>query len=288
MKAVYKKEMVSYFTGFFGYLFIAFLLFFAGLYTTIYNLHDHVVNFEYVPGSMQFIYLIIIPILSMRVLAEERRQKTDQLLYSMPVSMAKVVVAKYLAMLTILAIPILIIALYPLLLGLYGHIYLPASYGALAAFFFLGAGLLAIGLFVSSLTDSQAIAAGGCFLVILVNYFIVSLSSYLSVEPYVSCVLLVVAAVILGLLIWHTTKNTAAGCMTCLVFIAFILGMYCFKKSWFQGLVPGLLRKSSLFQAYYGVVNGVFDLKSIAFLCSVSIFFVVLTVESMEKRRWNG
>jgi ABC-2 type transport system permease protein len=106
MKAVFKHELSSYFTGLTGYIFGAFLLLFAGIYTMIYNLQQYMlVNFEYVLGEMSFIYLIIVPILTMRILAEERRQKTDQLLYSLPLTMTQVVLGKYFAMLVMLLIP---------------------------------------------------------------------------------------------------------------------------------------------------------------------------------------
>ena len=87
MRAVFRHELSSYFTGVTGYVFSAFLLLFTGIYTMVYNLQSASVHFEYVLGSMSFVFLIIVPILTMRVLAEERRQKTDQLLYSLPLTM---------------------------------------------------------------------------------------------------------------------------------------------------------------------------------------------------------
>ncbi len=89
MKAVLRHELSSCFTNLSGYVFGAFLLLFAGIYTMVYNLQSATTNFEYVLGSMSFVFLIIVPILTMRVLAEERRQKTDQLLYSLPLSMTQ-------------------------------------------------------------------------------------------------------------------------------------------------------------------------------------------------------
>ena len=99
MRAVFRHELSSYFTGVTGYVFSAFLLLFTGIYTMVYNLQSASVHFEYVLGSMSFVFLIIVPILTMRVLAEERRQKTDQLLYSLPLTMTQVVLGKFAAML---------------------------------------------------------------------------------------------------------------------------------------------------------------------------------------------
>ena len=167
MRAVFRHELSSYFTGVTGYVFGAFLLLFTGIYTMVYNLQSASVHFEYVLGSMSFVFLIIVPILTMRVLAEERRQKTDQLLYSLPLTMTQVVLGKFAAMLVVFAAPMAVICLYPVVLSAYGNVYLPAAYGAIVGFFFLGMALLAIGMYISSVTESQAVAAGLCFVVML-------------------------------------------------------------------------------------------------------------------------
>lgn len=179
MIAVLKRELGGYFKGMLGYLFAAFMLIFAGIYTMAYNLSGMTAGFEYVVSAIAFIYLIAVPILTMRTIAEERRQKTDQLLYALPVSLTAVVIGKYLALLCVLALPCLIMALYPLILMQFGAVPLLSAYGALAAFFMLGACLLAVGLLVSSMTDSPVAAAVMTLLVMLVLYFIGDLASFL-------------------------------------------------------------------------------------------------------------
>ena len=144
MRAVFRHETGMYFTGLSGYVFGAFMLLFTGIYMMVYNLKGGYTNFEYVPAGMSFIFLIIVPILSMRVLAEEKKQKTDQLLYSLPLSMTQVILGKYAAMLVVLLIPTAIMCVYPLILSAYGDVYFPAAYGTVLAFFLLGAALLAI------------------------------------------------------------------------------------------------------------------------------------------------
>ena len=122
MKAVFRHELSSYFTGVTGYVFGAFVLLFTGIYTMVYNLQSASVNFEYVLGSMSFVFLIIVPIATMRILAEERRQKTDQLLYSLPITMTQVVLGKFAALLVVFAAPLTIICLYPLVLSAFGNV----------------------------------------------------------------------------------------------------------------------------------------------------------------------
>ena len=180
MKAVYIREVRSYFTGLTGAVFAAFLLLFAGIFTMIYNLNAGYANFEYAMGNMPFVFLVIVPILTMRTFAAEKRAHTDNLLYSLPVSMTKVVMGKYFALLTVFVLPVLVICFYPLVLSFFGEVYLPAAYGSIVAFLFLGAALLAAGMFISSLTESQAVAAGVCFAVLLVNFFLADLAEDLA------------------------------------------------------------------------------------------------------------
>ena len=127
MKAVFKHELSTCFTGLTGYIFGAFVLLFAGIYTLAYHFNSMLTNFEYVIGSMAIVYLIGIPVLTMRLLAEERRQKTDQLLYSLPLTMTQVVLGKFGAMMVMLLLPLGIISLYPLILSAYGNVYLPQA-----------------------------------------------------------------------------------------------------------------------------------------------------------------
>lgn len=287
MKAVFLHEISSLFTNVTGYVFAAFLLLFAGIYTMIYNLNAGLANFEYVLGNMAFIFLIIVPVLTMRMIAEERRQKTDQLLYSLPLRMTQVVLGKYLSMLVLFLIPLCIIALYPIVLSSFGNLYLPAAFSALVGFFFLGAALLSIGLFISSLTESQAIAAGLCFAVMLVNYFISDLSSYVSSSATASYIALAAAAFIVGLIFRLMTKNNFAT----LVFIIFLevvlLVFFVAGSSHFSGLFGSIIEQLSLFERFYVLIYGVFDLTSIVYFLSVIAVFLFLTVQSLEKRRWS-
>ena len=210
MKAVFRRELSSYFTGLSGYVFGAFLLLFAGIYTMAYNIRAAVSNFEYVLSSMSFIFLVIVPILTMRVFAEEKRQKTDQLLYSLPLTMTEVVMGKYLAMLVMFLIPLCIIGIYPAVLSHFGKVNLAAAYGALVGFFFLGAALLAVGAFISSVTDSQGVAAGLCFAALLVNYFLASLSSFFSSTAFASFAALTFAVAALALIFYLPRRSSSS------------------------------------------------------------------------------
>lgn len=287
MTAVFRHELSSYFKSVSGYVFGAFLLLFAGIYTTDINLNAGLTNFEYVLDYMCIIFLIIVPILTMRVVAEERRQRTDQLLYSLPLTMTEVVLGKYGALLVVFLAPMAVIGVYPLILSAFGNVYLPAAYSAWLGFFLLGAALLAIGMFISSLTESQAVAAGLCFVVMLVNYFITSLADFISTTAFASFASFTVVILALAGIVWFMTRSGLASGVLALVLEAVLLFFYAGDTSAFEGFFPEVMENLSLFDQFYQFVNGVFDLRAVVYLLSVSGLFLFLTVQSLEKRRWS-
>ena len=287
MKAVFKHELRSYFHSLTAYVFAAFLLLFIGIGAMLYNLQAAVSNFEYVLSFSSLIFVVLIPILTMRSISEERKQKTDQLLYSLPLTTVEVVMGKFLAMLTVFAIPMLIICVYPLIFAQYGDVYLPTSYGSMAAFFLTGAGFIAVGLFISSLTENQGMAAGITIAVILFNYYSVSLAEYTSSTALGSLIALWVVAVVLGVVVKILTRNENLGYVTGFGLAIASFAVYLIDSTKFEGLLPDIMRTLSLFERLNTFVNGVFDLTAVVFYLSVITVFLFLTVQSLEKRRYN-
>jgi ABC-2 type transport system permease protein len=287
MIAVLRHELASYFTNVTGYVFGAFLLLFGGIYTMVININAAVSNFEYVLSNMSFVFLVIVPILTMRVIAEERRQKTDQLLYALPIRMTQVALGKYLALLIVFLVPVAILGLFPLILSAYGDVYLPAAYGTLTGFFFLGAALIAIGMFISSVTESQAVAAGLCFVVMLVNYFMSSLTDYIPTTIQASLIAFTIAALLLGLVISRLTRSFLAGATVTILMIVGLLVVFFVDSSLLSGRFSAVISWLSLFERFYQFVDGVFDVTGIVYFLSVIGVFLFLTVQSLEKRRWS-
>ena len=253
----------------------------------IYNIQSAVANFEYVLGYVCLGFVVIIPILTMRVIAEERKQKTDQLLYSLPIRTSQIVVGKYLALLVVYLVPLCIVALYPLIFAQFGEVYLLTSYGSLLAFFVMGAAMIAVGTFISSLTENQGFAAGIAIPVILLNYYSVTLAEYVSATASGSAAALIVIAVLLGLLIRHLTKNQNLAYGTSFLIMLAVVVLFFTDSSKFEGLLPDIMTKLSLFERFYTFVNGVFDLTALIYYATVIVFFLFLSVQSLEKRRYN-
>lgn len=287
MIAVFRHELSSCFTGLTGYVFGGFLLLFGGIYTMVYNLNALVSNFEYVMESIAFIFLIIVPILTMRVLAEEKRQKTDQLLYSLPLTMTQVILGKFFALLVMFLVPLGILCLYPILLTAFGSVHLPAAFGSVFGFFLLGAALLSIGMFLSSLTESQAVAAGLCFVVMLLNYFIVDLADFVPATAFGSLAAFLVVILVLALIVRSMTRSGLAAGITGGILALGTLLAYLVSQETFEGLFPQVMAQLSLFDRFYRFVDGVFDWTALVYFLTVIGMFLFLSIQSMEKRRWS-
>jgi len=287
MTAVLKHELRLYFHSLTAYVFGAFLLAFIGFGSMLYNLQAAVSNFEYVLSFGSLVFVVIVPILTMRVIAEERKQKTDQLLYALPITTTQVIIGKYLALLTVYLIPLCLISLYPLIFSKFGDVYLLTSYASIFAFFVMGAALIALGVFISSLTDNQGFAAGIGIAVILLNYYGVSLSEYISSSSFGSAAAICVIIFILGAVVCHLTKNEFLAYGIGFVLILVTIGFYYWEPSRFEGLLPGIMTKLSLFERFYSFVNGVFDMTAIVYYVTFAVFFLFLSVQSLEKRRYN-
>ena len=234
MTAIYKRELSSYFNSMIGYIFIAALVFFTGIYFMAYNIFSGYPHFSISLISLMNILMFTIPILTMKSMADERRGKTDQLLLTAPVSLTGVVVGKYLAMVTVLAVPVVLAAFCPLIIAANGQAYLLSDYASLFAFFLIGCVFIAIGMFISSLTESQIIAAVGTFAVLLILFLWEDLMSFLP----------------------DALSN--------------VLSVFAFRTAFYN------------FADY-----SVFDLGGLVLYLSMAFLFLFLTVQTLQKRRWN-
>ena len=287
MKAVSKHEAGLYSHGLLAYVFGAFLLEFIGIGAMLYNINAAVANFEYALGTFCIGFVALVPILTMRVLAEEKKQKTDQLLSLLPLSSTDIILGKYFAMALVFVIPMLVACVYPLIFSMYGEVYLPTSYGALFAFVFLGLALIAIGMFISSLTESQGMAAGLCVVVMLFCYYSASLADCIASTAF-NLVALVVIAALLALLVRRLTCSDAAGILVLVLCLAAVGVVWLVSPDSLATLLPDLMSRLSLFERFYTFVNGVFDVTAIVYCLSAAAFFLFLCVQSWEKKRYNG
>lgn len=288
MIAIYKRELKSYFQSMIGYAFIAFLMLFMGIYFTAYNLNQGAPYFSYVLSSIMFIFLVAVPVLTMKCFAEERKSRTDQLLLTAPVTVTEIVTGKYLAMITVFAIPMLISCAFPLAIKFLGVSYLKTDYAAIVMFFAIGCVYIAIGMFLSSLTESQIIAAVSTFAVLLIMYLWSGLVGFLPAMASYNLIGLLVIVLLVGYLIYHVTKNWMIGGGVALVGVVASVVIYFVKESLFENLLSGLLGKLDFPSMLSNVINNnLFNVGDFVPCVSVVFLFVFLTIQTIQKRRWS-
>ena len=288
MSAIFKREFKSYFINMSGALFISVLLLFTGIFTTSINLLGQYAAFEYALENVTIVFLLIVPVLSMKSIAEDKRSKTDTLLYSLPIRLSSIVMGKYLAMLAVFLIPVGIMALYPLILAGFsgGALNFATAYASLFGFVLLGAALISLCMFMSSLTESQVIAAVTGFASVLLLYFIQAIADMVPSSPVVSLVCFLFLTALSGVILYHLTKNAAVSTVVGGTLAAAVLVLYLLGSSIFEGAIPSLLNSLALFQRYYDFTYGIFNLKDVLFYLSFTAFFLFLTGKSLDKKRW--
>ena len=288
MTAIYKKELKSYLTSMIGYLFMAFTLALFGLYFTAINLQQGYPEIGYALQNSAFILLIAVPVLTMRVLSEEQKNKTDQLLLTAPVSLWKVVLGKYLAMVTITAVPCVIYLIFPLIIKAQGTAYIKVDYLAILVFFLLGCVYISIGMFVSSLTESVIIAAIGAFGILLLTYLWSGILNFIPSAALANALAVAVLLTLVVLAVWNMTKNVVISGVLELIVLAGTLITYFVKKTVFESLLSTVLGKLELTEVFSNIAdNHLLDVSGIILYLSLIVLFFFLTMQMIQKRRWS-
>ena len=295
MKAIYKRELNSYFNSMIGYVYTAVVLIYVGLMFTFTNLAPLSTEGSY-PYFAQALYSSVIilvfavPILTMKSIAEERRSKTDQLLLTYPVKTSSVILGKYFAMLTVYAIPLAVACLCPLIISWEsaGGGSLLIDYSAILAFLCMGCLFVSIGMFISSLTESQIIAAVITMGIFLLLFFWSSLVSNIPETAAASLIGFLVILTLFVIVLYHLTHSNLLTAIVGIAGAGVLIAVYAIDGSLLGGLLPSFLSIFALTDTIGNFVGYfVFDLKGILMFLSMSSLFVFLTIQSVQKRRWS-
>ena len=287
MIAIYKRDLKGFFTGMMGYVLLAFFLAVGGLYFTVMNLMSGYPDLSYTLYNNLFVLLLLVPLLTMRSFAEERRARTDQLLLTSPVPLRRIVLGKYLAVLSVFGMAVLVFALYPIIMSRGGAVSYRQSYAALLAFFLLGAACIAIGVFLSSLNENQIVAAVCSFFVLLLAYLMPSIQTLFTVGSALAMgVFLVLAVLGAAYAGWHS-RSWGLGLGVFTVCCAAILVLFWLRSAALTSAFSSLLGALCLFSPFEKFVSGLFSLSAVVYYLSVTALFLFFTCQTLEKRRWN-
>jgi len=287
MLAIYKKELRSYFTSMIGYVFIAFFLVIIGIGILITNLKGTYANFEYTLSTISFIFVLLTPILTMKLMAEENKQKTDQLLLTSPLSAGAIVVGKFLAVFTVFLSAMAITCLYPLILSKYGEVPLLSAYSGIFGFIVLGAAYLAIGLYISSLTESQVVAAVISFILFLFTFLMRSLADAIPADNKTAFMIFIVIILFVCLILYRMMNNMTIAVSGGLLLVLGLFLTYMFKPTLLDGSVSKIADWLSVVARYDQFNYGIFDVTGIIYYISITFLFAFLTTQVIRKKRWS-
>ena len=290
MTAIFKRELRSYFHGMLGYVLTAFLLASSGIYFLALNLGYGLTDFGYYTLYRTiFMLLLYIPVLTMRSLAEERRSRTDQLLLTSPVPVWGIVLGKFFAMCAVFALPCLMnVAMILILWALGGTVpALAANFAALLCYFLLGCAAIAIGEFLSGLSENPIIAAVAGFSVLLLAYMMPSLRSLFNAGSAVALAVFTAIAGAASLMAGLRTRSFILGCLTFAALCLGLTGLFLLQSAWLTEAFSAVLSVLCFFTPFEDFVNNSFSLPTLVYYLTVTGMFLFFTAQSIEKRRWN-
>lgn len=287
MTAIFKREFRSYFTGMVGYAVAAVSLFFLGLYFTNRNLLYQSSDFAGVLYTTTLILLFLLPAVSMRSFAEERRARTDQLLLTSPVSIPAIVAGKFLAQLAVFCVPLTAAAVMPLILTAFGKVSLISAYTALLGYILLGGACLAVGTFISCLTENQIVAYLASFVVLLIAYLMNGIKTMFTSGNILAFVVFALVLLAASAAVGVVCKNILAGGAVLVVGAAALFALFILRPAWLLSAFDAVLTALALFAPYAEIIGGSFSLPVILYYLSVIGVFLFFTGQTLERRRWN-
>ena len=290
MIAIFKREVRSSFHGMIGYVLTAFMLAATAIYFIALNLGYGLTDFGYYTLYRTiFVLLLYIPVLTMRCFAEERRTRTDQLLLTSPVSVWGIVLGKFFALCAVFAVPCAVDAVLILVLKALGATTATtlANFASLLCYFLLGCAALAIGIFLSSLTENQIIAAVSGVAVLLLAYLMPSLRSMFTAGSAIALALFTALSAVLCVVAGLRSKSFTLGCLRFAGCCVALTALFLLQSSWLTEGFSAVLSALCLFTPFEEFVNSSFSIPTLVYYGTITVLFLFFTAQGLEKRRWN-
>lgn len=287
MFALLKKELRQYFFTTNGWVFLSVFLFISGIMFSIQMVFPGNSQYSAFLANLPFIYLFVIPLLTMRSFADEQRLMTDQLLFTGPTRLLDIVLGKFLSALIVYLVTIALTFFYPLLLSFHGELDWPVIFGTYIGFILLGMSFIAIGIFTSQLTENLLTSAVLCFCVIMLTFLVGLMRRYVPTSEVSGLVWAIILAIIPLYWLYSAGKNWLVTTLVGFVLAAVLLLFWFFAKDLFAGFIGRSLGWLSLSRRFLTFSMGILSLDAIVYYLSFSGFFLFLTVMGLEKRRWS-
>lgn len=287
MTAILARELRSYFQTPTGYIFMGLFLLLTGFFFTMGNLMSGSSYYTSFLGSILFLYLFAVPLLTMRLLSEERRQRTDQLLLTSPITITDIVLGKFFAAMFVFVLTLIVTVLYAVVVGIFGDLAVWETVGGYIGFLLLGSSFIAVGVLISALTENQASAAFFTFFALLLIWFINTIKGVVPRDAVSGTIFAAGLVVAVGLFFYLNTKSWIAAGAVGIVGAAAIVVLHLINPSLFEGLIVETMDWFSLIDRFDSFTLGLLKLEEMVFYLSFTSVFLFVTVRVIEKRRWT-
>ncbi|MCL2421123.1 MAG: ABC transporter permease subunit [Defluviitaleaceae bacterium] len=287
MIAIVMKELRTYFSQMTGYIFLALMTLLTALFFVMSIIFTGSPNYHIVLSTTTMLFFILIPTLTMRLFADEVRNKTDQLLFTSPLAIWQIVVGKYVAASLLFIGAVGVTMLFPLMISPYGTLPVSLIVGSYVGYILMGLGFIAIGLFISVMTENQIIAAVGTAGAIFFIFILDAIAGGMPADANASLVFVCILILALGGILYNSTKNIYAAVVVAVIGFAGAGAAFYFNRLMFDAVIPRTLRWFSVFSRFDSLTRGILDLADIVFYVTFPLVFIYLTINIIEKRRWR-
>lgn len=291
MRAIYKREVEAYFKTMQGYVYLALFVCFTGVFFSVSNIAGGYNDFSvYVLSNFYYMLVIfglIIPSLTMRLFAEEKKHKTDQLLLTAPIQTWKIVLGKYLASTTVFLTGMAITVIFPIFIAIRGGYTLEHAVSGYIGFLFYGLCLLAVGTLISSLTEKPVLALIVTAIVSVFDLFSQVWIRFLpsGIVPSFIFFGLIVAGI--SALFYVDTGKWKIAAIVFVIGAGIVVGLYFLMQEWFIYGLTNTLSWLSMEQHYENFLNGILNLSSVVYLLSLTAVLLFVTTQVIARRRWR-
>lgn len=287
MWAICSKDIKQYFVGPTGYVLISIYWVISGIYFLINNLFTQNANFTGLISGLTSLFMIIVPMITMKVFSDEKKNQTDQLLLTSPLNVVSLVLGKVLAASIILFITTSIFIVFYVVLSIHGTPIFSESLIALLGFYVYGISCIALGVFISSLLESYFGAAILTFFAIFLGWIFDGIYPFLPKSHMATMMFLLGIGIALCLLLYHSLKSFRISIIMMVVWICILVVLFLLKPIWLNNFIPNAIEQILPSRRYRPFSLGILRISDLVYFISSITFFIFLTIRSIDRMRWS-
>jgi ABC-2 type transport system permease protein len=286
MIAIMKRELRMYFQTPIGYVFMGLFLLLSAFFFAMGNMRNGSSYYASFLGTILFLHIFSVPLLTMRLLSEERKQRTDQLLLTSPITVTGIVIGKFLAAFCVFVITLAVTILYAVVVAVFGDLAFWETVGGYIGFALIGASFISIGVAVSAISENQVSAAFFTFFSLLLIWFLDLIKGVAPADVLSGTIFAAALGIGVALFFFFNTRNWIVTGVVALLAGGAIGVIHLIDGSLFEDLISEVLGWISLLDRFDSFTLGIVKLADVVFYLSFTAVFLFIATRLIEKRRW--